>query len=204
VPLAAPAADTSAPAVAPTNDGTSPASLPSAAASEAAALENYYSGLFRRLNFTPEQAALFRSLREQAILEAVNALVPPGERERIANDPAAIWQMMKAITSDPGLDARILQQFGDVVYAQYKQEQQTFPQRVTVDQFDQTLRAAGSGLNDEQANQLVQILARTEIPGTTANPARVNPDALNAAAAVLTPEQLQALQQFQAAQPPAP
>ena len=106
-------------------------------------------------------------------------------------------------TSDTTLDARVLQQFGDVVYTQYKQDQQTFPQRVTVDQFDQTLRAAGSGLSDEQANQLVLILAHTGIPGAKSDTSRISQDALNAAAAVLTPEQLLALQQFQAAQVPA-
>ena len=194
-PSGTPTADAPVAAVAPANDGSA------AAASEAAALENYYNGLFHRLSFTPEQVALFRSLRDQAILDAVNAL-PPAERERLAGNPAALRQMMS--TSDTGLDARILQQFGDVVYAQYKQDQQTFPQRVTVDQFDQMLRTAGSGLSDEQANQLVQILARTESPGTNGAATRISPDALTAAAAVLTPEQLQVLQQFQAAQPPAP
>jgi Spy/CpxP family protein refolding chaperone len=204
LPVAAPAAEPAGPAAAdgpaaPADDGPG-SSAPTVGAPDAATLENYYTGLFRRLNFTPEQVAQFRSLRDQAILDAVNAL-PPAERERLANSPAAIRQMM--FTSDSTLDARVLQQFGDVVYTQYKQDQQTFPQRVTVDQFDQTLRAAGSGLSDEQANQLVLILAHTGVPGTKSDTSRISQDALNAAAAVLTPEQLLALQQFQTAQPPA-
>lgn len=196
-PAPVPAADALGPVAEPANDGVPANGSPSNPAPEAAVLENYYNGLFRRLNFTPEQVAQFRGLREQAILDAMNAL-SPAERERLSNNPAAVRQMM--FTSDTGLDARILQQFGDVVYAQYRQDQQTFPQRVTVDQFDQTLRAAGSGLSDEQANQLVQILAHTEIPGAKTDFSRISADAMNAAAAVLTPEQLQALQQFQAAQ----
>lgn len=196
---APPSAEALAPVAAPANDGTPAANSSSTTAPDATALENYYNGLFHRLSFTPEQVALFRSLRDQAILDAVNAL-PPAERERLASNPATLRQMV--FTSDTGLDARILQQFGDVVYTQYKQDQQTFPQRVTVDQFDQMLHSAGSGLSDEQANQLVQILAHTETSSPKSDTTRISPDALNAAAAVLTPEQLQALQQFQAAQPP--
>jgi hypothetical protein len=79
---------------------------------------------------------------------------------------------------------------------------QTFPQRIIVDQFDQTLRSAGSELSDEQASQLVQILAHNEQTGAKPEISRFSPDALAAAAAVLSAEQFQALQQFQTAQPP--
>lgn len=182
LPAAAPSVD--APGI-PADPGAD-AALAGNSAPDAATLETYYNNLFRRLNFTPEQIAQFRALREQAILDALNAL-PLEDRERLANSPAAMRQMT---FNSPALEDHILQQFGDVVYAQYKQDRLTFSQRVTVDRFDQTLRASGSGLSDDQANQLVQILTQTQ----TSN---FSPEALNAAAAILTPEQLQALQHYQ-------
>lgn len=196
VPLPPPAGASPEPAT----DAAGEAGVAAAALSvpDAASIESYYRGLFRRLHFTPEQVAAFQNLQEAAFSDLLNTL-SPAERERLNNSPAAVRQLM--FTSDTGIDARVLQQFGDVVFAQYKQDMQTFPQRLVVDEFDRTLRTAGSELSDEQANQLVQILVHTETPGARTEASGISPDALNAAATVLTPEQFQALQQFQATQP---
>ena len=197
VPLSPPAA--APPEIA--TDATGEAGIAAASLPGTALIELYYRGLFRRLHFTPEQVSVFQNLQDAAFNDALNAL-PPAERDRLMNNPAAMRQMMFASDMGVEVDNRVLQQFGDVVSAQYKQDMQTFPQRIIVDQFDQTLRSAGSELSDEQASQLVQILAHNEQTGTKPETNRFSPDALAAAAAVLSAEQFQALQQFQAAQPP--
>ena len=158
---------------------------------ETVALESYYAGLFRRLNFSPDQVAQFRSLREEASLDALDALTP-AERDQLATDPAIVRQVIMATES--GLDTQIQSQFGDAIFARYKQDQQTFSQRVTIDQLEQSLRSGSAPLTDAQANQLVQILARTEAPGPKVLYSRITVETINEAAPLLTPEQLQALQ----------
>lgn len=202
---AAAAGEAAAPAgaAAANEPGAAPAESPAAGASNApppsptpdvAALEGYYAGLFRRLNLTADQVAQFKGFRDSAALDALNAL-PPGVREQLDSNPAAVRQMIAA--TEANLDAQVQAQFGDALYAQYKLDQQTFSQRVTVDQLEQSLRTGPSPLTDEQANQLVQILARTEAPGPKTLYSRITPDAVNQAATVLTQEQLLALQQLQ-------
>jgi 23S rRNA maturation mini-RNase III len=158
------------------------------------ALETYYNGLFHRLNLTSDQAAQLSSLHAAALANAVNALSPE-DQDRLATNPAAFSQVIANV--ELGLDAQVLAQFGDAIYAQYKVEQQTFTQRTTVDRLEKNLSASPTPLTEDQANQLVQILARTEEPGVKSIYSRISAQTLTFAASVLSEPQLQELQQIQ-------
>jgi hypothetical protein len=158
------------------------------------ALEVYYNGLAHRLNLTAEQAAMLNNLHSVALANAVNAL-PPEDQARLATDPVAYSQVIAS--AETALDPQIQAQFGDVIFAQYKAEQQTFTQRTTVDRLERNLSASPAPLTEDQANQLVQILARTEEPGVKSIYSHITDQTLVLAAAVLSEPQLQEFQQIQ-------
>ncbi|HWA10916.1 MAG TPA: hypothetical protein VG838_15860 [Opitutaceae bacterium] len=164
-------------------------------ASDGGLFSNYYNGLFRRLNFTPDQAAQFRGLLDNAVLDAVNAL-PPGGRDQLANNPELVSQVLAA--TEANLGTQLQAQFGDAVYQAYRQDRQTLPERMVVDQLQQTLQSSPTPLTDDEAALLVQILARTT-PSAMRLPtgSRITPDTVSQASTVLGPEQLQALQALQ-------
>jgi len=108
---------------------------------------------------------------------------------------------------------------GDAGFAQYQQYQQTLPQRGVVNQLQQSLSYTSTPLTDAQTEQMVQLLAQAA-PQRAANsttPTRnmaftmggpmgymgggsgstITPEAINLAQGVLSPPQLQALQQLQ-------
>lgn len=172
-----------------------------------ATVEVRYAALIGKLNLTPEQAEQFKNLialKMQSASNAANALTPtdlgarpnlPLVRQTVANiENTAV--------------AQIQAQFGDAAAAQYKQYQQTFPQRNTVDQLSASLRASQTPLTDDQAAQMVDILAQTAPPmprggvgtilgGGMTYHSRITPQTVTAAAGVLSPQQLAALQQIQ-------
>jgi hypothetical protein len=172
-----------------------------------AMVDQRYAALIGKLNLTPEQAEQFKNLialKMQSASDAANALVPA--------DPAArpnlplIRQTVANIETNAA--AQIQAQFGDAAATQYKQYQQTFPQRNTIDQLSSVLKAGQTPLTDDQAAQMVDILTQTAPPmprggvGTILSGgmnyhSRITPQALSAAAGVLSPEQLAALQQIQ-------
>jgi hypothetical protein len=160
------------------------------------ALEGYYAGLFRRLNLTPDQAAQFNSLHSAALANAMGALSPE-EQNQLGTNPSAFAQLLANV--EAGLDPQMLAQFGDAVYAQYKVEQQTFTQRTTIERLEQSLSASPTPLTDDQASQMVQILARTEEqgPGPKTIYSRISAQTLALATGLLSEPQLQALQQLQ-------
>ncbi len=172
-----------------------------------AMVDQRYAALISKLNLTPEQAEQFKNLialKMQPASDAATALVP--------TDPAArpnlplIRQTVANIETNAV--AQIQAQFGDAAATQYKQYQQTFPQRNTVDQLSASLKAGQTPLTDDQASQMLDILAQTAPPmprggvGTILSGgmnyhSRITPQALTAAASVLSAEQLAALQQLQ-------
>ena len=159
--------------------------------------------LFKALNLSPEQTEQFTNLltqKQEAAFSAANDALQQGA------SPAAAMQMVAS--AQGAANAQIQTQFGDAVYAQYQQYEQTFPQRNTIGHLAQFLSGTDTPLTDDQANQMVQLLAQTQMPddggsllrhinGSINFHARISDQTVSQAAGLLSPPQLQALQALQ-------
>lgn len=180
---------------------------------EKAALDGHYSALFKELNLSPAELDKFKDLlvqKQQSLIDVISAardqgLTGPGSR-------AAIQQLVQQANAE--VEANIQQTLGPDQYAQYQTFQQTTPERNLVNQLSQSLSYTNSPLQDYQNQQLVQILANNAPPsagnqtslrsmlGNGGN-VPVTDQVISQAQAVLTPDQvaaLQAIQQQQQAQ----
>jgi hypothetical protein len=179
-----------------------------------AALDNRYAALFKALNLPAAQLDQLKDLlvqKQQAQQDARQAAMQQGLNPR--TDPQAYQE---AITAAQGpVDDQIKAALGDSGFAQYQQYQQTLPERGTVSQIQQTLSYSSTPLTDDQANQLVQILAQTAPATTNTGGGRggfggggpfggglgattpITNQTITAAQTILSGSQLQALQQIQ-------
>jgi hypothetical protein len=178
-------------------------------------LDGVYAPLFKALNLSPQQLDQFKNLmvqRQQAAMDAIQAAREQGINPR--SDPAAFQQAVAQAQAT--VDSQIQAALGDSGYAQYQQYQATLPQRSTVNQLEQSLSYTATPLTDDQASQLIQILAQASpSSGSSAaqgNPmaalfpgggpmggggARITQQAVTLAQGVLSAPQVQALQQLQ-------
>jgi hypothetical protein len=182
-----------------------------------ARIDQTYGALFKSLNLSPQQLQQFQSLlaeKQQALGDVLQAARAQGISPQ--SDPAAFKQLITQAQAQ--VDATIQQTLGDSGYQQYQQYQQTLPERNTVNQVSQQLSYTQTPLTDDQANQLVSVLAQTQ-PQRSGNgtagtgtgdgglsvrallngggTAPVTNDAVALAAGVLSAPQVQALQAVQ-------
>jgi hypothetical protein len=183
------------------------------AVQQKAMLDNTYAPLFKMLNLTPQQLEQFKNLmvqKQQALMDAVQAARDQGITPR--SDPQAFQD---AITqAQAAVDSQIQAALGDAGFAAYQQYQQTLPQRATVTSLQQSLSYTPTPLTDDQASQLIGILAQTSPPANNnggnglaaafgrgaAGPgggAQVSDQAITLAQGFLSAPQVQALQQLQ-------
>jgi hypothetical protein len=180
-----------------------------------------YGPLFKALNLTPDQLAQFQSLladKQQALMDTLQAAREQGINPR--TDPDGFKTLVSQ--SESQVDASIQQALGDQAYSQYQQYQQTLPERNTVNSLQQQLSYTQTPLTDDEANQMVALLAQNQpqragsgTAGTTGGgdggpnlmslingggTAKVTPEAITAASGVLSAPQISALQQIQAQQ----
>lgn len=124
------------------------------------ALDARYSQLFKSLNLTPEQLERFKNLlveKSTAMMDVLAAARQQGINPR--SDRDAFQKLVSDAQAQ--VDDSIRSALGDVGYQQYKNFEQTQPQRAVVGQLEQRLSYSSTPLSDEQANQLVNILAST-------------------------------------------
>lgn len=161
--------------------------------------------LLRALNLTPEQTGQFMNLltaKQEAAFAAANAAMEQGA------DAATTSQMVADAQAQ--VNSQIQAQFGDAAYAQYQQYDQTFPARNTVNVLQQILSRSPTPLTDDQASQLVPLLAQTETPqsggsllqqinGSINAHSQISDQTISQAAAtgLLSADQLQMLQLMQ-------
>ena len=172
-----------------------------------AVVSTRYEALFKLLSLTPAQAEQLGNLltiRQQAIIDSVNMLLQQGEAPR-GNMP----QFRQAVAEAQGsVDGQIAGLIGSAAYAQFQQYEQTTPARNTVAQFQQELNNASIPLSQEQADQMVQLVTQTGavvggnglgslIYGNMNTHTRITDQTISTASGVLTPSQVQMLQQFQ-------
>lgn len=164
-----------------------------------------YAALFKALNLSPAQLSRFKELlaeKQNTFRDVLAAARSQGLDPR--QDRSQIRQLVGQANAE--VDQNIQNLLGASAYAQYKQYEQTAPQRTLVDQLSSRLSYTQNPLSQTQADQLVQVLAETTKPNNpTQNPARgpgggrvtLTDASINQAGTVLTPDQLSALQQIQ-------
>lgn len=153
--------------------------------------------LWRRLGLTQAQIVQVETsiaMAGYATGDALNSLRARGLDQ--GKDPqafdAAFAPARKAI--DETMNREIRSTLGESAFAQYQQFQQSAGTALFVNRDVQGyLGNAGVPLTDAQSEQLVQVMAQTEYRST----AGLNDQGFSAASGILTPQQLQALQQFQ-------
>jgi hypothetical protein len=180
-----------------------------------------YGPLFKALNLAPDQLAQFQSLladKQQALVDTLQAAREQGINPR--SDPDGFKTLVNQSISQ--VDTSIQQALGDAGYQQYQQYQQTLPERNTVNSLQQQLSYTQSPLTDDEANQMVQLLAQNQpqrAGGGTAGTenggdggpnlmnlingggtAKITPETITAASGVLSAPQVSVLQQIQSEQ----
>jgi hypothetical protein len=116
------------------------------------------------------------------------------------------------------VDAQIQSALGDAGFAQYQQYVQTLPDRNTVNQLQQSLSYTSTPLTEDQANQMIQLLANTAVQrsgnGTAGTAggglgaifgggnqtAPISDETITQSSGILSGPQEQALQQLQSQQ----
>jgi hypothetical protein len=175
-----------------------------------------YAGLFKSLKLTPDQADKMNGLlveQQSSVMDVLSAARAQGIMGR-----DQISSLLQQANSQ--IDGQIQALLGPDGYAQYTNYVQTMPQQTQVNELQTRLAAAGvQSLQDFQSQQLTQILAQNAQPGgngqrgggggagflggmgalfgQSVTGPTITPTAVTQAATVLTPEQLQALQQMQ-------
>ncbi len=179
--------------------------------------EARFADLFKKLNLPPETLEKFKSLlaeKQMAAREAMEVAREQGLNGRENRDQVrSLIQQTQA-----EIDESIRGAIGDTAFNQYRQYEQTQPQRGTANQLTQRLSYSGSPLTDSQYEQFVQTLASTGITqrgegrGVIAGPGgfgggggnpggvAITPEVVTQASAYLTTPQLNALQRMQAEQ----
>jgi len=127
-----------------------------------AALDSSYAPLFKQLtqqlNLSPAQLAAFQNLlvqKQNAARDVITAARDQGLDP--ATDRAEISQLVTQ--SNAEIDQQIQTTLGPDAFAQYQSYEQTLPQRNTVNQVQLSLSYTSSPLTDQQAQQLIQVLA---------------------------------------------
>jgi hypothetical protein len=183
-------------------------------------LSQTYGSLFKSLNLNPDQLAQFQSLladKQQAMVDVMQAAREQGINPR--TDPDGFKTLMNQAIAQT--DQSIQQALGDAGFQQYQQYQQTLPERNVVNSLQQSLSYTQTPLTEDQANQVIALLAQNQPqragngtagitnggeaaggPGIMSllnggGTARVTSDALTQAAGVLSAPQVSALQQIQ-------
>ncbi|HEY5079520.1 MAG TPA: hypothetical protein VII43_06715 [Opitutaceae bacterium] len=120
-----------------------------------------YGALFKALNLSPEQLTQFQGLladKQQALMDTMQAAREQGINPR--EDPDGFKTLVNQALDQ--VNASIQQTLGDAAYAQYQQYQQQIPERNTISSLQQQLGYSQTPLTDDQANQMIALLAQNQ------------------------------------------
>jgi hypothetical protein len=162
-------------------------------------IDRVYGSFFQTLSLSPADLERFKGLireKRQNILDAIDAAQAQGMTDQAALRSAILTAIGPVNTDTENL-------LGPLDYASFRAYQASLPARSTVDELAAAL-PAGAALTSDQSNALVAALARNQPAAERASsvvqnllvnvPAAVTPKDLTAAEAVLTPAQLNVLQ----------
>ena len=132
------------------------------AMSQKAGLDTNYAKLFKQLNLAPEKLEQFKKLmveRQSVANDVFSAAVEQGL------DPVQGRREIVRMTGEAQgkVDGEIRSLLGDADFSSYQGYQATLPQRGVVNQVQQSLSYTPTPLTDQQAEQLVQILAQNPV-----------------------------------------
>jgi hypothetical protein len=142
-------------------------------------LDTRYASLFKSLNLSPAQLEKFKNLlveRQTSMMDVFTAAREQGIDPR--RDPEGFRSLVTSTQAD--IDASIKAAVGDDAFKQYKNFEQTMPQRATTDQLSQRLSYTATPLTAEQSASMVKILSQTAPQRTPG----ANSQALNASVVV--------------------
>lgn len=130
-----------------------------AALTQRANLDGRFSTLFKNLRLSPEDLEKFKSLLVEKQSSAMDVMAAARAQGITGRENAGeLRQMVR--DSQAEIDESIRATLGEAGFAQYKNYEQTLPQRTVVNQLDQRLSYSSTPLNSQQSEQLVQILAQ--------------------------------------------
>lgn len=145
------------------------------AITQRANLDGRFSALFKSLRLSPADLEKFKNLLVEKQSSAMDVMAAARAQGLSGRENAGeLRQMVR--DSQAEVDESIRATLGEAGFAQYKNFEQTLPQRTVVNQLDQRLSYSSTPLNPQQSEQLVQILAQNAPANSRAN--------ANAAAAV--------------------
>ena len=128
-----------------------------------AQLDGRYSALFKNLNLSPADLEKFKNLlveKQTSMMDVMAAARSQGLTGRENRD-----EIRKLVTdAQTEIDNSIRTSIGESAFAQYKNYEQTLPQRTVVGQLDQRLSYSTTPLTGQQSEQMVQILAQNAAP----------------------------------------
>ncbi|MBC7365723.1 MAG: hypothetical protein H7343_02740 [Undibacterium sp.] len=146
------------------------------ATQQKAQLDARYAALFKSLNLTPAQLDKFKNLlveHQTSMMDVMTAAREQGLNPR--TDPKGFQALLAGTKAE--IDASIKTAIGDSAYAQYKNFDQTAPQRSTTDQLTQRLSYSGTPLTADQSAAMFQILSQTAPQRTAATGGAVTTNA---------------------------
>ena len=181
-------------------------------------LDSRYAALFKNLNLPPGQLKKFQDLlldKQSTVRDVISAMRSQG----LTPGPESADQMRTLVqNANAEIDSQIQSTLGDAAFAQYKAYENTQPQRATVDRVQQRLSYSSQPLTDQQASQLVSLLAqnppanpgggngnggggggglRQFFNGGGGATAPITDQAIQQAGSILSPAQVTALQDLQ-------
>ncbi len=137
-------------------------------------LDVRYAALFKSLNLSPAQLDKFKNLlveRQTSAMDVFTAAREQGISPR--EDPEAFRSLLASTQAD--IDASIKASIGEEGFKQYKNFEQTMPQRATTDQLSQRLSYTATPLTAAQSASMVQILSQTAPQRTAATAGQTSP-----------------------------
>jgi hypothetical protein len=179
-----------------------------------AQLNARYAALFKSLHLGTDQLAQFKNLLVEKQMVNTDVMIAATQQGiNPMQNPKEFRDMMQATQSD--IDTKIKSTLGDDGYTQFQNYQQTQGQRNVVTQLEQSLSYTDTPLTGAQSDQMLQILGQTSPtnvsgaqivmagPGGGAGPmgsgagSRITDATIASAQGVLSPPQVQALQEIQ-------
>lgn len=175
-------------------------------------LDRRFAALFKQLGLSPEVLDKFKNLlleKQNAVIDVAMAARDQGLNPR--TDPEGFRALLANAQGE--IDASIRSAIGDEAFATYQTYEQTMPYRNVVEQLASRLSYSVSPLTNAQTEQMVSILAATNLApnlpagslravtlpfgGLAGSGTALNNEAMNRAQGILTPDQYSALQQLQ-------
>jgi len=188
-------------------------------------IEKQYTALFQQLNLTPEQAATLKDLLQKKMSVSTDIGMSMLDNSLDASQRADLTRQIKSQTDD--YNDQIQQLLGADDYQTFQDYEKTAPDRMMVSQFNDQL-GSSAALSSDQQQQLIQAMQDTSAnfkwttdlnnPNNVANgdfasmftPDKIDQFAqqkeqfdqqiLTKAQQILTPDQINQLQQFQTSQ----